>query len=192
MKIHIFYRKSLDEYNDVNTMYAYTENKEYADKFIQDRNMDMFIYRKKNISKSEFKELKNKYWKYQLKEGGFYTFTNYDIREKVIVNLICTWEEESSVQINGDRLWQEYSKHLFDCKAFKSEYIKALEYLLFPKFYTFYNVKHDLYMDYFYDPYVNSFCPEELIYDDFTRSFVYDELKMFIKFYKWSFKVKED
>ena len=41
MKIHIFYRKSLDEYNDVNTMYAYTENKEYADKFIQDRNMDM-------------------------------------------------------------------------------------------------------------------------------------------------------
>ena len=192
MKLYLFYRKNPDEYDNLNSIYAYTEDKEYADKFIEDRNMDMFIYKKQNVSKSEFKDIKSKYWKYQLKEGSFYTFTNSEIREKVIVTIICTWAEESSIQINGDKMWQEYSRNLFDCKAFKSEYIRALEKLLFVKFYTFYNLKYDVYADYFYNPYVNAYSAEELIYDDFSNSFTYDELKLFIRFYKWSFKIKED
>ena len=35
MKLYLFYRKNPDEHDNLNSIYAYTEDKEYADKAIQ-------------------------------------------------------------------------------------------------------------------------------------------------------------
>ena len=77
---------------------------------------------------------------------------------------------------------------MFDPRGFKTEYLKALEKLLFLKFYGFYKIKFIQYADYFYQPYYNSYGPVEgLIVDDFMTQFSHDDLKVFLKFFKNTF-----
>lgn len=54
-KYHFFY--IIDKENEKAELYAYTDNKLIADKFIQERDMSQFIYKKEKITHNEVNEL---------------------------------------------------------------------------------------------------------------------------------------
>lgn len=175
-------------YDDYKRLYAYTDNKKYANEFREQRSKTNIICKKeKDFKKSDFMKLEANYGRLRLQYGRFYTKSEY-FGVKVPIRVLCTMEEEESVIIKTEKLWEEYSKFLFDIRGFKKEYLQALETLLFLKFYGFYKIKYIEYADYFYEPYYNSYGPVEgLIAEDFKTSFSYDELKVFLKFHKNTF-----
>lgn len=188
MNIYMFYIKPSKEFEDSPpTLYAYTDKKKMSEQFKSQRNMDKFIYTKMKFSETEYKNFSRDYSKYQLAYGQFYTKSDM-FGKKVPVSVLCTWREEESILFNSDRIWDEYSKYLFDAKCFKAEYLCALETLLFMKLYKFFN-KGTEEIDYFYDPYYTSFGPsKEFIYSVLEEQFQVDDLKLFLKYHQDTFK----
>lgn len=187
MNIHAFYIKPCTGFEgNPPTLYAYTEKLKLAEQFKLQRNMDRFIYKKIKLAKDEYRSFFKDYDKYQLRYCQFYTKPDI-ISKKIPVSVLCTWKEEESVIFNSDKLWKEYSKYLFDAKCFKSEYIIALETLLFMKMYKFYHKGSEA--DYFYDPYYTSYGPsKEFVMEVLNEQFEYDDLKIFLKFHQDTFK----
>lgn len=78
MKIHIFYKKRPvskecninQSFNLINEpmydIYAYTENKDVANEFIKERNMEKYAYRIVNFNKKEFHKFDKQYCEYKL------------------------------------------------------------------------------------------------------------------------------
>jgi hypothetical protein len=190
MITYLFYLKpSKDCEISFTTLYAYTTNKKYAEDFREQRNAERFHFVKKKSTKEEFTEFEKKHSKLRLTYGKFYTRSDI-FGKRTPIQILCTWMEEESIIKNSDRLWEEFEKDLFDCKIYKSEYIQALEKLLFIQFYGFYKVKYLEYADSFYQPYYSSFGPVEgLIMEEYRNSFSYDDLKLFLKFFKNTFDV---
>lgn len=192
MNIYIFYYAPITEYKDPPMFYAFTDDKDMADEFKKQRDMEKFICTKEKCTKEEFKLFDRDHHCYKLTYGNFYT-KGESLNKKIGVKVLCTVREEDSILKNSENLWQEYSKTLFDCKVFKSQYIQSLESLLFIKFYGFYKVKYLEYADYFYQPYYSNFGPPEgMIIEEFKDSFSYDELKLFLKFVKHTFSMKDN
>lgn len=189
MKLYLFYKLPSEEFADNNpVLYAYTTNKELADDFKRQRNMDVFIFRKEAyFSKSEYKKFDEKYHKHELSYCQFYT-KSFVFGKKIPVKVLCTWKEEETILINSDRMWEEYSKHLFDTQMLKSEYLIALEKLLFIRFYTFFKVKCVSNLDEFYDPYYSAYSSlGGLIVEEFKDNYSYDDFKLFLRFFKDTF-----
>lgn len=182
MVIYLLYFKSNPEFkDDIYTMYAYTDDKTMLNEFKSQRDMKKFKIKKEDISKEEYKIFDRNNKKMKLTYANIYTSDKlYGKRRSVKV--LCTWREEEYIFKNSERLWEEYSRYLFDVRLFKSKYLIALEKLLFVKFYMFY--KNNQNRDYFYEPYYNNFGPvEDLILDDLKSSYSYDELSLFLKFF---------
>lgn len=57
MKIYLFYIKS-----ENNTLYAFTDNKEYAISFSEQRNMKLFKFKTMSVDRNYFVSFKNKFW----------------------------------------------------------------------------------------------------------------------------------
>ena len=57
MKIYLFYIKS-----ENNTLYAFTDNKEYAISFSEQRNMKLFKFKTMSVNRNYFVSFKNKFW----------------------------------------------------------------------------------------------------------------------------------
>ena len=83
-----------------------------------------------------------------------------------------------------------YARAIADYKDHKVEKaLIALEKLMFIQFYGFYIVKYYNYADYYYKPYYSSYGPAEgLIIENFKDKFLYDDLRLFLKFYGKTFK----
>lgn len=127
MKCFVFYRKDiLDDVYD--SIYAYTDKKEVSDLFISQRDMNKFIYKKKNISKDEFMELREEIPSAEL--------------------LIDKWKHRAtneyrySITKNEKYLTIGYGKSILTKVAWETvthpiilltdEYMKSLIYLLYP------------------------------------------------------------
>lgn len=157
-------------------LYAFTNNKKYKDKFIKQRDMSKFMYKKiEDISKDEYFKLVAKYRGYELHEGTFKTVNEFDV--KTSVTLVCTYkEEESTVLSDWCDLFDDIKERLVDAQIFKEDYIKALGLLEYFNVYLFYNGKARYWTEY-YEP-VRSTLPD----------FRIDELKVFLKKYGNTFK----
>lgn len=188
MNIYMFYIKASKEFKDnPPTLYAYTDNKKISDQFKLQRNMNRFVYMKAKFTKDEYLSFSKYHDKYQLRYCQFYTKSDMFGR-RAPVSVLCTYKEEESILFNSDRLWNEYSKYLFDGKCFKSEYLRALETLLFMKLYLFYK-KGPCDTDYFYDPYYTAFGPsKDFVSGVINEQFYTDDLKIFLKYYQDTFK----
>lgn len=189
MKLYLFYKKPSEEFCDNNPqLYAYTTDKEIASEFRKQRNMNVFIYKKNTeVSKKEYKNFNKIYGKYKLDYCQFYT-KSFIFGKKVAVKILCTWKEEESVLVNSDKMWEEYSKYLFDSKMFKSEYLVALEKLLFMRFYSFFKVKFVNGLEEMYDPYYTPYTsPTGFIIEELKENYSYDDLKLFLRFFKDTF-----
>lgn len=174
---------------DTTSLYAYTDNKKFAKEFSEQRNPDKLVMFKRNkFSKEEWNALNTQRPSLRIIEGHFYT--KGDIYgSKKPVRVLCTAKEEEIVTLKADQIWLDFSKYLFDTRAFKSEYLVALERLLFMKFYCFYVIKQVQNADYFFEPYYSNLeLNESFIYEDFKENFYdYDELRVFIKMFKDTF-----
>lgn len=187
-ELYLFYLK--DEVSDENraNLYAYTDDIVKVREFKDQRDMNKFIFKKEKVTESEYKNFISRFYSYNLTYGGFHTKGD-DLNTLISVKVLCTWREEESILKFDEKLYEMMEKYLFDCKHYKSEYIKALEKIMFIKFYGFYRVKRIEYADQFYQPYYSSFGPVEgLIMENFQESYQIDELRLFLKIYKHTFK----
>lgn len=188
VKVYLFYLDNLPEYADSHKrLYAFTDKKELADEFMKTRDMEKFLLVKDDLSKEEYRFLKDKFRGCIITKTQFRTRSTEAFGESTLVDVVCTWSEEESVLKNSERMWEQESKCLIDSTMLKDEYIQALEKLLYIKFYGFYNPS--ITNDYFYEPYYTAYGPvENFILEDFKNNYVYDELMLFLKFFKCTFK----
>ena len=183
MIIYCFYYRNPEFSDSVPILYAYTDNKEFAKEFESQRDHDNFFLIKKHITKSEFEEYNKTIRNLKIQKCSFYT-KSFVYGRRVPVQVLSTWKEEDTILHNGDNFWAEFEKYLFDCKIFKSEYIRALEKLNFVKFYGFYRIKSFYNCDDFYEPYYTSFGPVDgLISEELRSSYQYDDLQLFLHFF---------
>lgn len=192
MTVWMFYRRI--EGFDTTSLYAFTDNKKYAKEFREQRNPNtIFMFKRDKFTKAEWNALNTQFGKLRILEGHFYTKSEFFGRKKP-VRVLCTAQEEESITLRIDRIWMDFVKYLFDPRAFKKEYLQALEHLLFIKFYCFYCIKQVQNADYFYEPYYSNFENQEsFIYEEFKEDFYdYDELRVFLKLYKDTFTDTEE
>lgn len=174
---------------DTTSLYAYTNSKKVAKEFSEQRNPKRLILLKRtNFSKEEWDRLCSTRPSLRIIEGHLYTKGEI-FGSKKHVTVLCTEYEERMAVLHADDIWIEFSKYLFDGRAFKQEYLIALEKLLFIKLFCFYVIKRVQDADYFYEPYYSNFGPPEpIIYEDFQDySCHYDELRVFLKMFKDTF-----
>lgn len=113
-----------------NEIYAYTDNKEYAKLFENDRDMTLFNKIKKEISKNEINYLAREYQNCYLKDVSLKIFDKSK-QKWFDGNIIMTGEEYLSVTSAEIQLMEvELYQHCWDNPIkFKDKIIKALEIL---------------------------------------------------------------
>lgn len=193
MNLYVFYYKD-PGFDDSVRLYAYTEDKDLMKRFKEERNMDRFLFKKiEDVTKSEYKKFQADHGREKLHIGTFYTRDRITYENRVPVKVLCTYGEEEEVFMRAEHVWGELSKYLFDARIFNDEIITALGKLLFMKFYGFYFIRNTKYADYFYKPYLSSIEDEDgFIINDFAHEYVYDDLRLFLKFNKNTFKLKDE
>ncbi len=189
MNLYMFYKKPQEGFDDPPTLYAFTNSKELKDKFVKFRNMNKFIFRKDvGISKKEYVKFSSKWHKYELITGQFYTRAEMHSK-KIPVSVLCTCAEEDTVLINSDRLWSECKSCLFDASILNSKYLRALNTLMYFKFYGFYKLRPKYDIDDFYEPYYSAYGPPtDFIMSELQEGYSYDDLKLFLRFFGDTFK----
>lgn len=187
MTVWMFYLRH--EGFDTTSLYAYTNEKEKAKEFSEQRNPDKLVmFKRTKFSKEEWNALNTQRPSLRIIEGHFYTKGEL-YGSKKSVRVLCTAKEEEIITLKIDKIWEEFSQYLFDTRAFKKEYLAALEKLLFIKFFCFYVIKRVQDADYFYETYYSNLeLNESFIYEDFRENFYeYDELRVFLKMFKDTF-----
>lgn len=174
---------------DTTSLYAYTNDKKIAKEFRSQRSEERIIMiKRQNFSKDEWNVLNTQRPSLRIIEGHLYTRGPlYGSRQQVSV--LCTAREEETAILHADKIWEEESRFLFDARAFKQEYLVALEKLLYMKLYCFYIIKRVQNADYFYEPYYSNFEHEDcFIYEEFKDDLCnYDELRVFLRMFKDTF-----
>lgn len=185
MKVYKFFKIPSDGddretcLEDKYILYAITNNKEYAKRFKEDRNMDKFIYQvNKDVTKEEYSSMCNEnrgavlmvHTLDTVKDGKH---TKNDLIQKQV--LITYWEkqliEEPLLPIDDENMWSQMPFPFI----FKKKYIKALrtlQYVTFYKLMTASNISYEL---------AERLHANEDEDDDYSApSIVYDELMVLI------------
>ena len=173
MKVYLFYRVATKTMNiDPPSLYAFTENKELADKFELTRDMKQFYLKKVKMSEEEFTKFRYDFGHCNLRLSGFTT----RIKDfgKDIVFLVTTELEEEQTYLKADNILKELAKYtLMDGAYFNTDILKALNKLNYFALYKFYS------MDEYY--LYNGFNPTEV--NHFDLGIEYDMLNLFFYFY---------
>ena len=173
IKITIFYKhNSLEDVDrDAPSIYAYTADEELAEKFMSERNMDLFIKIKKKMSTSEYKKFNNACYKYRLEIRSMYTKDPNMYGKKQIVKVLSTWGELEKISLNPDMIYKELSRHLVKgFSNYKNEYKDVLNKLA-------YRDARDYYITTHYNTFFQSVNNDDLV--DITL----DEFGMFMYFF---------
>ena len=189
MTLYLFYKKSPEGFDNDPILYAFTNDKDFANKFKKYRNMNKFIFRKETgVSKSEYNKFSSQWHKCELINGQFYTRGDI-LSKRVPVSVLCTCKEEETVLINSDRMWDEYIDRFFDTSVINDKYLNALNKLLYFKFYGFFKLRPKYDVDDFYEPYYSAYGPPtDLILAEIQEGYQYDDLKLFLRFFGDTFK----
>lgn len=138
IKYWIYYIKDKD------VPYAYTDNKDYAKAFEQNRDMDMFKRIKKDISKQEINRLAREY------QNGLLTKVDLDVYDKANESwftwtFIMTADEYFSLTLAEVQLMESFLyKHCWEHPGkFKNKIIKALEVLEYNNVNRYLSLKSD-------------------------------------------------
>lgn len=189
MKVHLFYRKQDDDLNL--PLYAFTNNKKFAEEFQLQRDMSKFIYKKEILDKKDFLKFSDAHRDALLHDGQFYTQSKKNYGEFTHVHVLCTMGEEFMITKMEDRLGDEFTKYLFDASVFSDEIVKALKSLLYFEFYGFYVLYNSHYGDSYYRPYFSGISDDD---GDIIPPGQYklDELALFLHFFHSTFRVKDE
>jgi len=139
------------------TLYGYTNNKQIINKFMEERNMSMFLIKTSHMTKDDYKYLNEARYEYMLEDRGYATYKYIGgILKKTTVCIVSTYNEEISAFIEADRISDEISKYTsYESRFFNHELTEALNNLLY---FQFYKRKEE------YDPFVagvDKFDPNE-------------------------------
>ena len=185
MKFHVFYLKEKDRQA---YLYAYTDEKRLAQRFMDERDPEKFIYKEIKLNKEEGKRFQVRYSAACLGMRGFYTKNPLDSSKKTTRRVCCTAHEEETVVLGEDKIWEGLEDIWFDPTIFKEKYFKALETLLFMKYFLFYKVKTVENADSYLKPYMEG---KMIMYEDdpYSRDFFHlDELMVFVDMYGYTFR----
>lgn len=119
-KVYQFYLKSNKDF------YAFTIDKNLKNKFLYQRNKDLFHVEKVHMNEYEFMVYQSKNNQYMLTEIPL----NYD--EKNYYMLVATYAEENILQYRSDQIDEEIGKiyrRLVMQTNLKKKYIDSIEYL---------------------------------------------------------------
>lgn len=182
MKVYLFYRVATKTMNiDPPTLYAFTENKELADKFELTRDMKQFYLKKVKMNEEEFNKFRYDFGHCNLRLSGFTT----RIKDfgKDIMFLVTTEKEEESVYLRADDILKELGKYTdMEAGYFNTEVMKALNQLNYYSLYKFYsNDENYLYSG------INP-----IGVNHFDLNLTYDMLNLFFFFYGDTLKLKVD
>lgn len=131
-------------------LYAVTDKKELKDSFLLERKKSMFIAKKKDIDKSEYKHFIAEHSGYVLGRRGFETSTSSSSFNRTHVYLTATAREEMDVYVNADRAVLEVGKYTKEySRCFNSNILRALDTLHYFEIYKFRNNEEFHYDDYF-------------------------------------------
>lgn len=110
------------------TLYAYTDNKDYAEKFMNTRDMNKFVLKKSKISKGLVNYYADNIHSGYLSEESLPT--KPDGR---IVNIVMTSMERSNLKntINSVMLYKLWRKAIINPESFINKYKNALKYMGF-------------------------------------------------------------
>lgn len=169
-------------------LYAYTNNKQYHKKFEKERNSEIFIVKEKEVSKQEFYNFSAKHTNLNLKSCLFETYTeDEDEYKRNIVELVCTYNEESSVILNFEYINKEVAKSTNEVSmSFNKELMSALDKLYY---YDFLKQKMNA------EDYTNMLEYNKTYLDgindmsDTPFGYNYDYLAIFVKMYGYTLKV---
>lgn len=181
MKVYKFFKiPDKNEKHDIDierkyVLYAITNNKEYAERFKDDRNMKKFICKThKNITKEEYADMCNEdrsaVLEYRTLITIFDNHTRNNIVEKKV--LMTYWEaqllDEPNSALDDDGLWRSMPYPLI----FKSKYRDCLNIL---QYITFYKLMTAEYLPYTLAEELSNYG------DDYSGpSISYDEVALFI------------
>ena len=102
MIIYIFYFKDKDDNRELEPfLYAYTGNKDLANRFMEFRDMSKFRLVKREISQNQYNDFSRQYPSQQLTKTKFLTKSD-DTMGKSYVEIVCTWDEEKNSIMNSD------------------------------------------------------------------------------------------
>lgn len=113
-------------------LYAVTDNKQLADEFWESRNQAIFFKTKKEVEKYEVRPLLDG-WKSMILTKTFLETRKeaYIGRKTHLVPFVCTRQEEETVFIQSDRVFQEVGKTLrFFARIQQPAFIPEIQKLL--------------------------------------------------------------
>ena len=170
-----------DEYNleDVYPLYAITNDKSLAEKFMSQRNMDRFLLFKTKMKRKDYAIYANRRRNTVLKEASLITAINKGTKKEKMINVkvVMTADEEIMITddpfipciANDESFWSYIGSIICNTSIFKKKYKKALEYI-------FWKDHYKLYVQYFIQ---NLDIDDEA--DDYSvPSYYIDELGLFV------------
>lgn len=170
-----------NEYNleDVYPLYAITNDKALAEKFMSQRNMDRFLLFKTKMKRKDYAIYANRRRNTVLKEASLITAINKGTKKEKMINVKVVMTEDENMMItddpyipciqNDDGFWSCIGSIICNTSIFKKKYKKALEYI-------FWKDHYKLYVQYFIQ---NLDIDDEA--DDYSvPSYYIDELGLFV------------
>lgn len=111
-----------------NELYAYTDNKEYAEKFEEFRNMDLFTRVKKRITKDDVNYLAMEFQGSYLMSN---TYKGYNTKNKKYYNIEIITTEIESLNVGNKKVYMEnaglYHNCVIDPYYFNNKLMVALK-----------------------------------------------------------------
>ena len=170
-----------NEYNleDVYPLYAITNDKSLAEKFMSQRNMDRFLLFKTKMKRKDYAIYANRRRNTVLKEASLITAINKGTKKEKMINVkvVMTADEEIMITddpfipciANDESFWSYIGSIICNTSIFKKKYKKALEYI-------FWKDHYKLYVQYFIQ---NLDIDDEA--DDYSvPNYYIDELGLFV------------
>ena len=189
MKIYMFYFKDTNETRSLEPiLYAYTNSKEYAERFREFRNMDKFKEVIRNISKYEYVDFSRSYSNQQLTKTQFITKNRDFGNKKTKVEIVCTWEEEKNTILSGDDFIFSLFKDVIFNPSLLSTDIQGMLYkmgfftmyqYLYQRMYIFEPLEGPEYSGVFFKDSISGDFPHEYNKGDFQI----DQLEVFLHLY---------
>ena len=197
MKLYKFYKKPDNEhiiYDDIFSvkdkypLYAFTNNKEFCQIFINQRNMEKFIMITSKVTKEEFVDYANTNRACMLDMNEYMHLGEYVNKKRIRTNskkvrILSTWQEkemcEQGLEDSAITL-SEYVEYVAIPYLFKKKYIDALSLIEYTSFWKLVGNSETV-MDILNDG-------EESDMDYSAPNVLYDEFKIFIKLHGYTFK----
>lgn len=184
MKIWFIYK--LTEMNDPTPfLYAYTTKKYLVDMFKEERNMDLFVVKKKDITKEQYAQFQKDHHNLELGRRGFYTSSSHSLSSKQVVYITATKSEEFDVFVNTDTIILELGKSISPySNAFNRELSESLSNIFYFAIKEFTEST-----EYFLIGDESQYQYDTFTFNDTNFDFDFDELEVFIYLFGKTMKV---